>query len=212
MKILKDKCCVVAKELGDQISQMDLILCVSSPDLEALAEDFCKVLDEYAARSGKIFKPDDRIDFATSVIKVCEERGALTCYELELKNDQFVPGVTKTLLQWRDQRYVCAANHSEHTPAKLIDRLVASPDVFDQTATTIEGVRYPFDAPNSGWWLFGSGFAGDMASMKNVHVGHVVQAYPEIVECLGLEPGFCFKSGGDRRVWFDQEAAMRNPV
>lgn len=212
MKLLRVNNCIIAAGLGGNLSQMDLMLCVAEPEFEALAEEFCRVLDEYIARTGLTLNDGEKIAWATSVIQLRRKRNALEAYELDIASDEFAPGVTKTLLQWQAQCDVCRANRSRYTETKLDDRLVASPDVIDGMARSIEGVRYPFNPPNSGWWLFGSDFGGDMTSMKNVHVGHVALRYPDIVRFLGMGPGYCFKNGPGETTWFEEEAASREPV
>lgn len=212
MKLSRENNCIIAAGLGGSPSQIDMLFCFAKSEFGALAEDLCRVLDEYVVKTGLTLNADEKIAWATSVIQMRKKRDILEAHELDIASDEFVPGVTKTLLQWQAQGDVCRATCSRYVMTKLDDRLVASPDVIAGKACSIEGVRYPFNAPNSGWWLFGSDFSGDVMSMKNVHVGHAVLLYPNVVRYFGMEPGFCFKSGDEEKTWFEEEAASRDPV
>jgi hypothetical protein len=51
--------------------------------------------------------------------------------------------------------------------------VVVSADVLDGSAIA-EAVRYPFLPPNSGWWIFGMDYSGDLSSMRRIHIGDLL--------------------------------------
>jgi hypothetical protein len=93
----------------------------------------------------------------------------------------------------------------------LEQMIVVSPDLLTE-GSVVEGIRYPFNPPNCGWWLFGKDFSGEIESMKRIHVGHVAAMHSDAVQFLALKPGFAFRPGADRSVWFDDAVAASEAV
>lgn len=190
--------------------QAELVVPFSRRDNAEAAREMCEVLIRYIQESDRKILPGEKMGWATSMIQFNEEGKYLVACGLDNK-DTFSRGVDDILIRWKAQRRFCDENKSEYVATALIDRAVVSPDLLDGSGSqVIHGVRYPFKAPNCGWWLFGERYAGEISSMKTAHVGHVVTANPEIVPYLSLGPGFTFEPG--KGVWFQDDVASAEPI
>jgi hypothetical protein len=141
-----------------------------------------------------------------------QEGEYLVAHGLDVATDRFFRGIDGVLANWLAQLDICKIPGSAWDAPNLEDKLVVSPDLLNAGSSVVEGVRYPYSSPNSGWWLFGREFSGVIETMKSIHLGHFTQSYGEVIEYLALEPGYCFRPGHPPRVWFEDEVAKRTPV
>jgi len=193
------------------LNQYELRVSVRSCEFTSLAGNLLVKLSEYIQNGKRQIKPGEKIGWATSILRFDEcSSSILESYEVTLDGENFKRGADDTLLRWREQSEKCIEFRSHYDPPALEDFVVVSPDVLDGNLP--EGVRYPYLSPNTGWWLFGGCYSGDLKTMQRVHLGHVLRAVPSLAEYLALEPGFCFDLKGPPRVWFEDEPAQREPV
>jgi hypothetical protein len=69
----------------------------------------------------------------------------------------------------------------------------------------INGLRHPPNANMSGWFIWwGTELSEDPDFFAPLHVAHLEDRIPEVMEFLGLSPGYRFLLAGDQvDVWFD---------
>lgn len=151
------------------------------------------------------------MSWATSVLNFTEYDGALRVMALDLQSDSFVPELDQLLNEWNTQRIVCRDAGSDYMTTALGDMIVTSPDVLEGRAV-LEGVRYPFKEPNSGWWLFGEQYHGDLSSMLRIHVGDLLRIRGDLRRYMALAVGFCFSQVRQPGVRFDAEVFAEAPI
>ena len=90
----------------------------------------------------------------------------------------------------------CAITHGDEIIA-LASRTVGE--------MPINGLRHPPEEDNSGWYVwFGEVYSKDADFFVPLHAKHLVQQCPEIIELLGLPPGYRFLRAGEYLdIWFD---------
>ena len=69
----------------------------------------------------------------------------------------------------------------------------------------MNGLRHPPEGNMNGWYFWGGEeFPLDDHAFSPVHPHHLTQLSPEVIEFLGLPPGYRFLIAGDEvDVWFD---------
>jgi hypothetical protein len=70
----------------------------------------------------------------------------------------------------------------------------------------IHGLRHPIFEDTSGWYVWAGEYSDDPNFFEPLHILHLRDWNPKILEYLGLEPGwrFLIDSNGYEDVWFDE--------
>ena len=72
----------------------------------------------------------------------------------------------------------------------------------------INGLRHPPEKETNGWYIWcGDEFSNDDDFFSPLHVEHLKDYLPEVIEYLNLPPGYRFLIDGKNweDVWFDEE-------
>lgn len=166
-------------------------------------------LANYIVDSGRIIKPTETVDWASSLLRFdAHTPGMLDVSEANPVTEKFERCADRTLLQWSEQSAVCQSVGSDHVNSLYGGRVTISTGVLE--GRPCEGVRYPFAGTGTGWWLFADDYSGDLAEMKTHHLYHVLAVQPKIVKYLALAPGFCFDlTGSEPRIWFEEDVSVQ---
>jgi len=195
----------------DRLGQSDFAIPFLLPTLSEAALKLAEYLVSYIEDDSRLIRAGETMAWATSVLRFNAVGDELVVSSLNVKRDEFDETADNALLNWNEQRAVCSAASSAYVQTQLIEMMVVSPDV-EAGGPLDHGVRYSFNPPNSGWWIFGLKYTGGIETMRRIHVGDVVQSCPGLTTYLALEPGFCFSLIPDPRVWFEEEVAKQPPV
>jgi len=198
--------------LKTDYAQKELVLPYFSTHLKNAALQMCELLLKYYEESGRCFCAGEKIGWASSVVQFREEGDMLVGYGLDVAHNEFHRGIDGVLSMWVDQRAMCDRNGSEYVATNLGDMMVVSPDLLTDDGDIVEAVRYPFKNPNSGWWMFGRLYSGEVASMKRIHTGHIAQRQQRVLKYLALSPGYCFRPSDYLAVWFDDDVSKEEPT
>lgn len=190
--------------------QDELEFCFTDTRLEPMARELAHELVSYILANDTRIHDGEKVSWATSTIQFDRVGGHLRASALDVKSDTFAEPLDILLTTWRSQLDVCEEAGSPYTPPLLADMIVVSPGTLDAKPIA-DAVRYPFQAPNSGWWLFDSDHSGDISAMRRIHVANVLEARSDVTRYLALGAGYCFSQQPNLRVWFDSEAALRDP-
>jgi len=73
----------------------------------------------------------------------------------------------------------------------------------------VQGVRYAMEPHMSGWFITTDDYDGDVESLHNEHLCHVLEKRPDLVDYLCLPIGWRFDT---RRhdVWFDESVSNQS--
>ena len=72
--------------------------------------------------------------------------------------------------------------------------------------TPVNGLRHPPHGNMVGWYIWGGQYSSDPDFFQVLHVSHLPQEFPYVMEFLGLAPGFRFLTDGNTvDVWFDEQ-------
>jgi hypothetical protein len=104
----------------------------------------------------------------------------------------------------RSQRDVCKrAGVRPDSP-----RLGSKAGIGPLVGYPLNGLRHPSTADASGWFIWAGGEIdqSDAAFFRPVHLEHVAEMPPEIVDYLALPPGWRFQTApGHDDIWFDPD-------
>lgn len=172
---------------------------------------------QYQLASGRAIRPGETVEWGCGLLRfqlLEREPHVLEAFEKRFDDGAFQKGAMSTLALWQRQRDVCENHKTAFDPPRPAAYCVASPDLLNDGARGgIEGVRYPYTAQNSGWWLFGPTFDGVIERMMRVELAAVLSKLGLARGLLALPPGFAFCTDQDEeRIWFEQEASMRLPI
>jgi len=95
-----------------------------------------------------------------------------------------------------DQASICRKYHADFQPVDPQQKLGVSANFFSGSMP-LNGLRLPSENNTCGWYLW----AGEELSQADdffqpMHVYHVTERYPQIVQYLGLPPGWRFLTDG----------------
>lgn len=211
MLIVRNQHSVMIKGFSDP-AQRDIAIPFLAPALCDTAINLAECLASHLEENHAVVVSGEKISWATSVLRFDLDSDVLVARGLNVRTDKFDVAADSVLFNWKGQREICSSVRSQFVSTELLNFLVASPDVESGEEEVAEAVRYPFLLPNSGWWLFGPSYDSDIRTMRKVHVGHVVQRFPQIVPYLALAPGFCFSVGEKPRIWFEKDVAQQSAV
>lgn len=183
----------------------------SDQRLGQYAAALCEQLVNYALREQRRIVDGEKISWATGVLRVELIEGTLRCSALDIELDDFSPFADSLIRQWLAQGEVCRLAGSSVEPARLDQYVVVSPGVLNSGDLVAFGARYRYNEPNSGWWLYGSAYDGDVSKMLRVHVGDVLRYDSSIGRFFALEPGMVFQRE-PMKVARDSEIAAAEPI
>lgn len=179
---------------------------VAQPSLLPAGEGFLRYVLAYLRQQGAHLRPSQTMSYGYWLVKFQPAGdGALEAWEYGGAGDDFVPGVTRALIYWRDQQDMCARFDAPFTPPRLDQMAAVSAGVVK--GAPVEGVRYPSPAHMSGWWLTTDRYDGNVKSLRVEHLYHVTAARPELARYLALPYGFRFALTDREYVWFDEGVA-----
>lgn len=111
---------------------------------------------------------------------------------------------SKINLSVRAQKLVCARFGAQYF--RCDENLkVGIAREFDRLQFPINGHRHPPEGDTTGWYIWsGKDFTDDIDYFIPIHAAHLHDRCPELVEYLGLAPGWRFLlAPGYEDVWFD---------
>jgi len=191
------------------LGQRNLELIYSDERLSKTARRMTEEIMGYI-QSGARILAGEKMGWATSVVRFEDHEKLLRICALDLESDAFVRDLDDLLRSWQAQLDVCEMSKSRYVSPQLMDTIVVSPDVLDGRAI-MEAIRYPSMVPNSGWWVFGIDYSGDLSSMKRIHIGGLLLRRNDVRQYLALEPGFCFSQQREPLVWFEDAIQREEP-
>jgi hypothetical protein len=194
-----------------RIGQRELELHYAHETSAPIARDLADAIVAYIDTTGARIVGGEKMAWATSVLRFDECASALCVTALDLESDTFVHELDVILREWDEQRIACKDAGSAYIKTDLTDMIVTSPDVL-KNQPVLEGIRYPFKPPSSGWWLIGVEYRGDLSSMRRIHVGDLLLARSELRRYLALGPGFCFSQRRYPAVWFEAKVSKEAPI
>lgn len=111
--------------------------------------------------------------------------------------------LTETIV--REQKALCATHGANWCESPVTSKIGIARNV-KEGLLPINGLRHPPQGDTTGWYIWG----GDELSAEPdfflpLHVGHLEEWCPLVLEFLGLPPGWRFLTDGDYKdVWFDE--------
>ena len=106
------------------------------------------------------------------------------------------------------QRALCARAGTIFAPIDWTLNVGISRDFYQETVP-INGLRHPSENGTCGWylWLGGDLPTNDPEFFQPVHAYHLIKEKPQILNYLGLPPGFRFLIDNQNyeEVWFDEK-------
>lgn len=191
--------------------QSELRARFSDPELHGAAAEFLVHIANYLMRSSRRIQSGETVEYGYWATRfVNSEDALLEAEEFDVDFRDFVPGVTRTLRYWREQKDVCDGVGAQFSPPRA-DRLAAVSDGVLE-GDPVDAVRYPSPEHMSGWWFSTDRYNGDISSMRTEHLYHVTAKRPELAKYLALPPGFRFQTrpGFDgAESWFDPKVAAQ---
>jgi hypothetical protein len=193
-----------------EANDAELQIAVREPSLLGDAGRLAQALVEYVLSSGNKILPNQTVAWATWLLKfVPDGSRTLSAYEADVEHGDFSHGATFTIQTWNAQTKVCTDNNVPYDAPAFTEFVVVAPGVLN--GEPIDGVRYPYQRPNTGWWLFCPSYDGDVNSVQRIPLHHLYHHNTTAAPFLGLGPGHCFDSRSGR-VWFDSDVAKEEPM
>ena len=91
----------------------------------------------------------------------------------------------------KGQRDYCESQNVQYLPAYKDSN--ASVALSTQGLLPINGLRHPPEGAHSGWFLWGGEeLSADPNFFSNIHTHHLTVLRPEVLDFLGLPPGYRF--------------------
>lgn len=179
-----------------------------SAALMEVAREFLFRVGDHVCEGNKI-ESGETMSHGFWVVRFCAEDGILNTYELDDEWQDSVPGATRTLTYWRDQKATCEAVGFDFNPPLANTKAAISVGVIE--GDPIEAVRYPAPPHMSGWYLTTARYDGNAESLKVVHLYHVTGARPDLLKYLALPPGAYFDFSKSQEIGFSQDVASEQP-
>jgi hypothetical protein len=192
-----------------EINTYEISIAVQCEDRLASACLLARELVKYIETSGAVIQPEQTLTWASWLVKFVLERDCLCVYEADVENGSFLPGADKVIVRWDAQSQCCTRVGAAYDPPSFSDFFVVAPGVLK--GEPINGVRYPYVKPNSGWWFFCPSYPGDLSVMRRVHLYDVYAVNESAAAYVGLPSGYCFDSQRDD-IWFDDAISLETPV
>jgi hypothetical protein len=105
----------------------------------------------------------------------------------------------------RQQRLICAKFDAAYAVASDYSKIGISKN-FDPQEFPINGLRHPPEGDTTGWYIWsGAEFSQDKEFFIPLHVSHLAERCPMVLQYLGLAPGWRFLITADHEdVWQDK--------
>jgi hypothetical protein len=181
--------------------------------LAAYAEKMLRILLEYIEQNRRCIQPGETVAWPPWLVRFVKDDSndnVLVGWELDPRNaSDYIPGCTTAIAVWKAEAEACFAHKSKMEPPDISSLIFVSPQAL-QHDVVIEGVRFKPEGNGCGWWLIDDNYDGSsdqFASMKPLHVGHVLVNRPDVGRYLALQPGYHFRTDAENAVWFDAEHA-----
>lgn len=207
-RLVADQCTVSTKGLPD-LGFLELAVSVPSPALLLGAERLIAFLVNFQQQFNTRIQPNQTVAFGYWTIRlVAGAQGRLDVWEVksEQESHTFVPGADRALTYWLRQESFCHQVGAKLDPPHASHTVAISAGVLEGTRP-LEGVRYPAKKPQSGWYLTTDLYDGNIQSMKGVHLEHLTRNASDLLDLIGLPPGYRFelRHSGEVDVWLDPE-------
>lgn len=174
------------------------------------AEAFIRFMVEYQYQSKKVIRPEETVTYGYWTVKFIRDQEILrVCEYLGDGRQEWAVGVERTLSYWQGQRELCSSFGVAFAPPHGSEFALVSAGVLEHSFP-VEGVRYPSEAPDSGWIFTTDMYDGNIYTLKKVHLHHVTDARQELARVVGLPFGFYFRittDPGTSGIWFDSDVA-----
>ena len=97
----------------------------------------------------------------------------------------------------------CINRASDYVPAAPESKLGLA--ISNLGKLPVNGLRHPPEGGTNGWYVwFGEELSSAPDFFVPLHTAHLSEYCPEIIEYLGLQPGFRFLKAGDYLdIWYD---------
>ena len=103
------------------------------------------------------------------------------------------------------QRLICK-KYGANWDAPAVETKAGVQRLFTFNSPPIHGLRHPAEPGTSGWfiWEGSSSIPNDDSFFVPMHIIHIVEKWPPLVQYLGLPPGWRFLIAPEYEdVWFD---------
>jgi len=109
-----------------------------------------------------------------------------------------------------NQNAVCVKYNVEFSPTDFNDIVGIALESLDIENIPINGLRHPIEKGTSGWYIWSGELSPAVNFFKPSHVNHLLETCPEILDYLGLPPGwrFLIDNKGYEEVWFDKSLLL----
>lgn len=156
----------------------------------------------YLLKENKLIKDQETFAYGVSMLKFTQENeGLLRINDYNPEQDTINPVVSKALAIFKEQLEICNRMKTNCQPPMPHQLVVISDGVYE--GLPVEGVRYPSPEHMSGWWLYTEKYNGDIKTLQNVHVSHLIEKRPDLVKYLGLPSRFRFVENTSQ-IWLDE--------
>lgn len=109
------------------------------------------------------------------------------------------------------QKELCERYGAEFMPPSSLLKVGIANDV-GSGILPINGLRHPPTEDATGWYIWaGNEPKGDPEYFRPLHVEHLDEYHPRIIEYLALAPGWRFQiAPGHEDVWFDESLLLES--
>lgn len=190
--------------LAENLNGRELLVRTDFAKSEVIANLFGHLI-KYIQDEKPHLKDGDQISFGSWIVK-CHfvSNTDIQIKELDENGKSFTETLKFALFLWDQQATICKEFGAGFDPPSPANMIVISPGVFE--GMPVQGVRYPSPPHMSGWWISTDQYNGDINTMENHHVGHLITERPDLAPYLALPFGYRFNFElGRRDVWFEQE-------
>ena len=103
------------------------------------------------------------------------------------------------------QKEICLKYGSSFLPSERDSKVGIALETLNQLP--LNALRHPPEGGNCGWYIWaGEEMSKDPDFFKPLHVSHLKETCPEIINYLGLAPGWRVLLAGEHEdVWYDKE-------
>lgn len=204
-RIVRDARTLATNSLSGRIGY-EISLTCRHGDKISDAQDLVAFVDSYVREQDARIRPEETMTYGMWLLHFREAGdGTLDVWEKTAPGDDIQQGASIAMRIWREQHKMCAKMRAPFRPPQPSQLMAVTPGVREGRG--LDGVRYSAPSHMSGWWLITDGYGGDINSVTLEHVRHLVEWRPELVKYLALPPGWSFRTGWRKRVWFDQSVA-----
>ncbi len=105
----------------------------------------------------------------------------------------------------KKQLDICEKYNADFFPAKQDEKIGIADNVFSGILP-INGLRHYPENGTTGWYIYaGEEMSKEDNYFKPLHVFHLKEKFPQLLDYLGLPPGWRFLIADDYEdVWFDE--------